>query len=257
MTEHRVVAVERALSILASLRAGREAMTLQGFSRETGLHKSTVLRLCASLERLGFLTRDADGRFSLGPIMWRLSQLSDATGGEPRIIRQALTGLAESVGETAAFYVREGNHRVCLFRCRSPQPLLHDVQEGALMPLDRGASGHVLEAFGEARPKALEGVRNAGYAVSHGEQFPDAVAVAAPVFTQGSRLLGAIGIIGVKTRFDASTEARCIELVATAARNLSDQFGAGDPEGADPWRPSSRQPDQAASAPPGPGRRGR
>ena len=63
---------EKALSVLEAFSKDRQTLTLTEISRETGLHKSNVLRLAASLERYGYLKRGADLQYRLGPALWRL-----------------------------------------------------------------------------------------------------------------------------------------------------------------------------------------
>lgn len=50
-----------------------------------------------------------------------------------------------------AFHVRQGDQRLVLFRVDSPQGLRDHVRAGDLLPLDRGAGGLVLMAYGGAK----------------------------------------------------------------------------------------------------------
>src|SRR3712207_9376492 len=71
MSEDRVEAVERALTILEAFREGEEALSLAALAEKTGFYKSTILRLAASLEGFGYLAREARGLYRLGPGFWR------------------------------------------------------------------------------------------------------------------------------------------------------------------------------------------
>ena len=75
MAVTRTESVERALSILMAFTAQRPTMSLAELADETGLHKSTILRLANSLGIYGFIQRDDGGRFSIGPSVWRLGLL--------------------------------------------------------------------------------------------------------------------------------------------------------------------------------------
>jgi len=67
MATDRVEAVERALGILGAFTAEQGALSLRELAGATGLYKSTILRLCGSLEHFGYLRRDADtGGFGWG-----------------------------------------------------------------------------------------------------------------------------------------------------------------------------------------------
>src|SRR3546814_13825056 len=67
-----VAAVERALSIMGAFEAQAKTMTLAEISRQTGMYKSTVLRLLVSLERFGYVGRASDGSYRLVPMAFRL-----------------------------------------------------------------------------------------------------------------------------------------------------------------------------------------
>ena len=60
----------------------------------------------------------------------------------PPTLRAETQGAAsvEASGETASFYVREGQSRVCLFRQNSPHAARHHLDEGSELPLTAGAS---------------------------------------------------------------------------------------------------------------------
>ncbi|HWP12839.1 MAG TPA: helix-turn-helix domain-containing protein, partial [Ramlibacter sp.] len=72
--EAGVATLERGLSILDAFSLGAGTLSLAELAGATGLYKSTILRLCASLLRLGFLQRLDDGRYRLGPAVFQLGR---------------------------------------------------------------------------------------------------------------------------------------------------------------------------------------
>ena len=158
-----------------------------------------MLRLAASLVRFGYLHREANGRFRLGPTPLRLGILYREACQMTDYVRPVLAQLVEKTNETAAFYVRAGDKRICLYRHHSPQLIRHHLEEGSELPLDRGASAPVLSAFGSDGGDTP--VRRCGYAVSLGERDPQTAAIVAPVFGPEQRLAGALGITGLLSRF--------------------------------------------------------
>ncbi len=202
MTGRGVDAVERALRILDVFVDGREAMTLHQLAEHTGLYKSTVLRMCVSLERFGYIVRGEDGIFRLGPSLWRLGSLYSRAFKLSDYVYPALNRLVEQTKECATLYVRQGSHRICLHRRQSPLRLRHHVDEGERRPLGRGGAGsRVLMAFSGEKGQVNERVREQGYCVSMGEVDPDIAAVAAPVFGWDGALVGALAVSGAKSRF--------------------------------------------------------
>lgn len=121
--------------------------------------------------------------------------------------------------ETASYYIREGDSRVCLLRSEPARAIRHTLTVGARMPLTLGASGRVLLAFsGDPSPHSAA-VRDAGFAISHGERDPEVAAVAVPILSGTGSMMGALAISGLVTRFDKERQATLIaELVKCQKR---------------------------------------
>lgn len=204
MTQDRVVAVEKALSVLEAFSRDRDTLSLTEIAAETGLYKSNVLRLCASLERYGFLKREMDRRFRLGPALWRLGALYRRTFELGESIRPALRRLVAETGETASFYVLDQNERLCLYRENSPDPVRHHLDEGARLSLKSGAAGHVLAAFGLDDDAAKARLEADGSYISRGERNPHITAVAAPVLESTGQCYGALAVSGPHERLDGA-----------------------------------------------------
>ncbi len=240
MTERGVAAVDRALSILGAFSEGAEALALAELAARTGLYKSTILRLAASLERGGFLRRRDDGRFTLGAALLRLGELYRSTFDLGEVVMPSLRRLSQETGESAAFYVRDGDERVCLYRVASTaHRVLHYVTPGSRFSLATGASGQVLRAFADAAEELgpdLQEVRSSGLAVSLADRRAETAAIAAPVFgadpEDGAvRLLGSLSLAGPASRFTTEAIAAMAERLAAEAGSLSASLGWTSAEG--------------------------
>jgi DNA-binding IclR family transcriptional regulator len=215
----RVEAVERALSLLDAFSADEPALTLAALAKRAGLYPSTALRLCGSLEHVGYLTRDERGFYRLGAKLRKLAQIHDLAFPLGGALRPALERLAQRTGETAAFYVRNGDRRICLFRVNGPRPVRSHLDEGAVLPLDRGAAGHVLMAFSGAASARYDEIRRDGFSVSRGERDVDSAAVAVPLLDSSGLFRGALGLAGPVTRFgEADVQGLLVNLRGEAAR---------------------------------------
>jgi DNA-binding IclR family transcriptional regulator len=220
-----VEAVERALSILEAFADGTPSLSLAEIAARTGFYPSTILRLGASLERFGQLQRGRDGLFRLGPATLRLGLLYRAAFNLGDALRPALARLVAATGETAAFYVREGEARICLFRHHPERMIRHHVEEGAALPLDRGASAHVLRGFSGADDSRALAARAESLAISLGERDPETAAIAVPLSGAGGRFLGALGITGPIGRFEAARRDAFIACLRAEAALLSRALG--------------------------------
>ncbi len=229
MTQDRVLAVERALTILDAFTEDRSEMSLAALAEATGMHKSTILRLCGSLMRFGYKLRGADGTFRLGPTPLRLGALYRKGFDLADRVRPELRWLAEQTGESASFYVREGDTRVCLLRQNATRPIRHHLDEGARLPLDRGASARVLRAFAGESGAAAAGIRERGYHVSHGERDPDVAAIAVPVIARDRSLTGALAVSGLRSRFTEALQDKALRCLRDSTRRLADATGGPEP----------------------------
>jgi len=222
--EQRVESVERALAILEAFNEEEPTLSLAQLSMRTGLYKSTILRLAASLERFGHLTRDEDGRFRLGPSLWRLGSLARKAYDLGEYVRPVLRDLVAETDETAAFYVRAGEKRLCLYRLNSPRPVRHHLDEGVMLPIERGASGKVLLAFDGGVGPEFEATRARGYYYSEGERDRDVGAIAVPIFDRAGRLRGALSISALITRLGAEKVDPTVKCLNRAATTLREQL---------------------------------
>ncbi len=224
MSEKGVAAVDRALSILTAIGDARRALTLSEIAAATGLYKSTVLRLLASLERARCIARDRSRRYLLGSTVYRLA----ATLGHSAVIAteivSALQRLVDETGESAGYFVREGGERLCLLRVDSPHPLRHHIPVGVLRPLS-GASGRVLELFENGAAKMSRREFAALPIVVLGEDLPDLAAIAMPIFDGGGAILGAISVSGPLSRFNRPLITKVKRLLREAAVTLTDRLG--------------------------------
>lgn len=206
-TTKRVEAVEKALSILDGYSEDRISMSLTDIARETGISKSSLPRLLNSLILYGFITRDDKKRYLLGPSLWRLGSLYRRKFDLGERIRPELRDLVDKTGETASFYVRDRNERICLYRENSSNPVRHHLDEGSRLTIDRGAASHALLSVG-GEPNDIF--------TSLGERNPEVAAVSIRIFSENGKVRGVLCVSGILNRFDevARTDAANALLIA-------------------------------------------
>jgi DNA-binding IclR family transcriptional regulator len=224
-----VAAVERALTILDAFTDADAELTLAELSKRTAMYKSTVLRLARSLEGFGYLTRAEDGLYRLGPKLLQLGSRYQRHLNTAAIVPGALRSIVDSLKEGASFYVRDGDRRLVLHRVESLRSVRDWVHEGDRLPLNVGAAGHVIRAFGGGTGATAEKVRSQMYAASFGERDPEVAAVACPVFGLHQRLVGAVTVSGPRYRIESLGLERILRVLLDHACELTRSFG-GDPQ---------------------------
>ena len=226
-TSDGVDAVDRALTIVDAFSDGTPRLALKDLAQRTGFNKPTILRLCASLERFGYLLRNPrTGEYSLGVSLWRLGSLFRHNLTFADVIRPELALLAQQTGESASFYIIGGKGRICLLRANSPRPVRHHIEEGEEFSLEHGSTSHVLKAFtGQAGAK-YQAIRDAGYAVALGERDPDIAGVSAPVFGPERMLIGAITLSGLLQNYTEQRVEVLVDIIQQSAQKISRELGA-------------------------------
>jgi DNA-binding IclR family transcriptional regulator len=222
-----VIAVTRALRLLEAFGTTDPQLSLAELSRRTGMHKTTALRIARTLALDQYLVQKEDGTWRLGRAAGWLGACYQATFNVQEVVEPVLRELASKTGESASFYVREGDARTCLLRVEGPQAIRHHVRVGAALPLRLGAPGRVILAFSGEPGEPYESIRRRGYHMSLGEREPEVSSVAAPIFGVQWRLLGSVCISGPTSRLN---EARLEEHAATiieAANQLSYALAGG------------------------------
>lgn len=219
-----VAAVNRALSILDAFKNSSGHLSLNDIAKATGLYKSTTLRLLASLEQYGYVRRMDEGGYHIGPKLAELGAVYQNSFNLRDYVLPVLRDLVDAIDESASFYIREPEGRLCLFRVETRQVIRDHIREGDLLPLEQGASGKVLTHFQAGLPDRIE--PETYVMVSLGERHADMAASAAPVFGTGGRLVGALNISGPRTRFTSKALKEIDRILRKSATDLSIILGA-------------------------------
>ncbi|CAM3817432.1 IclR family transcriptional regulator [Bordetella tumulicola] len=218
-----VAAVDRALSLMAVFTHNDHALSLRELAERTRLYKSTILRLLASLEHAHWIQRLDDGRYALGPEVARLHGVYSASFSLDRVVIPVLRELVATTGESAAYHVRQGNARLCLYRVDSPHPVRDHIRAGDLLPLERGTGGRILTAFDDILGTApgpdqalYQKIRRDGYYAAVGDRLAEVAGISAPVFSVSGAIAAAVTLTVPAHRYDLNH----IAAVTRAANQL-------------------------------------
>ena len=229
--------LDKAVSVLSTLEAG--PASLGHLVQATGLTRPTAHRIAVALERHRLISRDAQGRFVLGP---RIAELATAAG-EDRLLAIAqpvLTQLRDSTGESAQLYRRQGDWRICVAAAERASGLRDTVPVGAALPMTAGSGAQVLLAWedevrlhGAAHgvlrsakftATALAQVRRRGWAASAAEREAGVASVSAPVRGASGKVVAAVSVSGPIERLTRSPGRLHAGAVVTAGERISDML---------------------------------
>ncbi|MFZ9557121.1 MAG: IclR family transcriptional regulator [Limnohabitans sp.] len=236
-----VRAVSRALDILLAFTPSDIELSPTELLKRVDLSRPTLYRLLYTLQESGFLVSVGEPQqFRLGPSVARLAHVWTASLDISALAEPVLRRIWSHTHETVALFVAQGEHRLCVAELPSPQPLNFKRGVGYTERIVRGATGRAILAYLEATPqeiklfargtnvdlkaldRELSATRKRGYASSHHELIPGAVAVAVPFFDQHGKVAGSIGVFGPEIRL---TEAVC-KRIAQTLKSESQQLSA-------------------------------
>jgi len=206
-----VPAVDKAARVLRALADGGRPMGISELARALDVSKGTLRDVLLTLAQFGFVVRDPDTRFRLGP---ELRTLANASAPDLRSLAQPyLVSLMESFGETAILGIVVDGKLEIAARAEPATDLHMTAPLGRRLPLDKGAHG-----------KVLAGRAEVGY--DDQELFAGVRAVAAPIVDARDRRVAVVMVVGFKERVDLRTLRRIGERCVAAARAVSQRIGA-------------------------------
>jgi DNA-binding IclR family transcriptional regulator len=172
--------LERGLAVLIEIGRNPRGLTTAELAAACGLHRSITHRLLVSLQRMDFVARDTEGRYTVGPVARSLAGLSLRTVAEPVLHR-----LANEVGATASLVEVSDGAAVTTLVAEPPIDGPHfSYRLGNRDPLDRGAGGLAALAAGPplpGEPARVAAIRDAGFVTTFAELHPGAFGIAAPL----------------------------------------------------------------------------
>ena len=242
-----VPALDRALTVLESLAQSRKGYSASELSRRLNLPKSSVHLILRTLERRGYLQKQATGgRYRFGLKLVALSRTA-LDGVELRDEgRPALAALVARTGLTGHMGVLERSEIVIIERIESTGPVRVVSWVGRRMDVNSTAVGKALIAFlpevefdAQVRPtqlsrhndrtigtiaalrRELDGVRQLGYSTCDEEDEIGVRCVGAPILNAAGRSIAAISVSGTTTQIPVERIAELGEQVKAAAAEIS------------------------------------
>jgi urocanate hydratase len=215
--EELVRSVHRAFSILSAFAPEQPRATLTELARHSDLPVTTVSRLLATLESLGFVRRLEGGSYGLGVRLLQLGFAARQTFDIIDLAEPLLVRISRVTGENTNLAIRIDKHSFTYIRqLETRHPVRHASWVGRSQPLSGTANGAALR--GRVGPK--------GYVATRKTAEPDVSAVAAPVYGPGGELVAAISVTAPTYRTSDDALAKYGRLVVDASVRVSQLLGA-------------------------------
>ncbi len=248
--ENRIPTNLRTLLILEVIGRSDQAMTPTEINEEIGLPKQTVHRLVATLDKEGFLAKEAGGKRYRPTRRARLLGAGLLHASRFHITRhQVLQDIASNTRETVNFVVPEETGMHYLDRIETDWPFRIQLPVGSNVPFHCTASGKTflaslsrtarkkfinglnLEALTQKTHQTQEGLladlaecEKRGYALDNEEFMDGMVAIAVPVTDTLGRYVASIAFHGPIQRVSVNDLVARKDILLDGAKTLKDSL---------------------------------
>lgn len=212
---------ERVMTLVETLMSSESDMGIRDIAARTGIPKSSVQRILASLQKGGWVAQNPSTQsYRIGVHLLTLANTWRLRLELTRQSREILEELSIETRHTVLLLVPSGSRGICLSKVEPERTLKLVAEVGKTFPLHAAACGKILLAYsspiiqGEilsapAHPftsstitdpdllrEEIRLIRSRGYAVSYGEMTAGAAEIAVPLLDQGGNILAALSIAG-------------------------------------------------------------
>ncbi len=255
-----VPAVSRALALLERLALEREPMSLARLASDLELPKSSVHGLCSTLVSFGYLRRQSDGAFLIGPRVMGLAEAFVSGTDVAQEFNALWADRRSAPEETIVLSVLSGGEALYVAVRNSARPLGLAFNVGMRLPAHLSGSGKAMLAqlpaddvarrlAGNLRvrlthkgPRNLEALikelaltRRRGYSIDDECVREGVYSFGAPVFDAAGVVAAAVSVCINKALLGADRGARHREAAIDVARALTERIGG------DASRPPARR----------------
>lgn len=244
--------VERAIQLLRYIGEGNSCENTSLAARETGINRTTLLRLLETLKQQRMIESGAGSGFVLGTGLIHLASNALLSRDVVGVAQPQLKKLAISLGLSAHLGVTDSNNILYLARETPNLHLVSNVRVGSRLPIHATTIGRIILAHKTEHERAelLDGVklvrfsdrtatshkkltaqinedREQGIAWSEGNFEPAIGSAAVAIFDSSQTVIAAINVTGPVGEFAKSAERREeIQLaLCGAAKHISDRLG--------------------------------
>ncbi|MFE7629352.1 IclR family transcriptional regulator [Kocuria sp. NPDC057446] len=247
--------VSHALGVLRCFSVDEPTLGVTEIAARVGLHKSTVSRLLATLEREDVVERDPQTRrYRLGLGLISVAGPLLAELDERRVAYPVLLELTERTGETSALLVWNGDQAVCVEQIPSPRQIKHTTPLGTRYGTALSASVQIFlaeqppervralllsgivelpdptEASIALYLESLRQVAEDGVALNYGKTSVEEIGVAAAVRDHRDQLVAAVMVAAPRYRVTPEQAELLAAAAVAAAREVSQRLGAAPAE---------------------------
>lgn len=247
-----VQALDRALDIIEKLVQAENGLGVTELSNSTGLHKSTVYRLLATLNYRGYVKKDSmTNRYKVGLKLFEIGSFVLNNLDLRKQVRPYLKKLRKETKETTHLGILDQNEVVYIDKEETSEAIRMYSKIGRRVAAHCTSLGKILLAFSSAElvnrvikegglsvytentitdpvefKEHLNKVKKQGYAIDNEEQEEGIRCIGGPIFDYKGDIIAAFSIAGPTIRLtEELVEEELSELIINYSNKISSSFG--------------------------------
>lgn len=253
---YAVRSVDRALDIIQCVAERNGTASVDEITAATGLPKTTVFRVLATLTARRFVDRDPERQtYRLGTMALMIGARALGDLDLRQVAKPHIEQLMQRTSETVHLAVLADDTALCIDKIDSNRSVRMSSFVGFRDPLYCSGVGKALLAFqdedtrrtllagmrfGRLTPHTIadsatlaaqiETIRRQGYATDIEEMEEGLACIAAPIRDHSGKVVASVSISGPTTRVSDETMPELIRIVRAAATDISRDLGFASPE---------------------------
>ena len=246
-----ISSLARGLAVLEAFTKEKKILNLTEISNQTGINKTAVQRLTFTLQQLGYIERDENKAFRLGPGSFSIGLAAFRNYEIREFAYPYLKNLSEKIGQTVNLSILDRNEIVVIERFEVRKIIDYHLQVGSRLPAHCTSAGKAILAFipkekkdkfvdnmafesftehtitKKARfIKELELVKKRGYALSNQELALGSRTIGAPIKSINGSAIAAVSISVNASLFTIKQiENEFADLIVGLAQKVSNMAG--------------------------------
>ncbi len=240
-----VGAVLKACTLLGNFGSDRPFWTLNDLTSASGMNKTTVHRLMATLIQAGWVARTDEGAYRIAMPVFEIGSAALVKLDIRSAAKPFMSELASAFGNTAYLMVPAEQGAVCIDLLEGRNSLVvAGINIGSVMPYHAAAGPIVMLAHSQALRdrwitadlpaitdrtvtdpdtliEHLDAVVASGYSLSNSDYLPGVAAVGAPIRGRDGSVVASISVGGRAEEFEGGELAAMIDRVCDAGARIT------------------------------------
>lgn len=236
-----IQSLEFGIEVLKVIGTAEQSLTIGELATRVGMSKSRLHRYLTSLHRTGFIRRDAELRYTVGPEAMTLGLNAVRRFDIRDAARPVLLRLREELNETLALSVWTEQGPYYLHWVESQRAVNVGIRVGAQVSALKSAGGKVFVAYLPAADTRrvvdkeltqlnvtrsdfeaeMAQIRDRGYATTTESLLSGIASIGCPIFDHDGDVTAAITVVGLLGHLDTSERSPIVAAVKAACDTLS------------------------------------